>query len=168
MNDTDLNLFGDPTPLRLPLPDDTRNALIERGIEPPEFVLLLLQQATPREVQHLAAVKMSPPKTGPEATAWMASLLMRRAAEGTDERVVRELVNDMTPAAITLFTFAYTEGRLPDPKEQERLMEAMRKELLKLQSPLAAKSPALGRSSRTSTTSTKKNSKTSPRTTSRT
>ena len=156
------NLFGAPTPLRLPLPDDTRAALLAQDIEPPEFVLLLLRQATPREVQQLAAMQMSPPNSGPEAAHWMVQLLMRRAAPGTDERVVREVVNDMTPSAMTTFTFAYTEGRLPDPKEREALAANLKRLLL------TARPPEPAPSSPTSTASTSSSSRTSRRSTSRT
>ncbi len=165
---TEFHLFEEVRTLRLPLPPDTKNALLAQGIEPPDGVTLLLRQATPRETEQLAAVNNSPPKTGPAATAWMVNLLMRRAVQGTDERVVRELVKDMTPSAITIFMFAYTEGRMPDPKERERVLTATMTEIRRLGQPNAASSPAPARSSHTSTASTRKGSKTSRRTTSTT
>jgi len=155
------NLFDDTIPVRLPLPEDTRLALIEKGITPPDHVLLLLRQATPRELQQLAHTRENLPSTGPEVTAWLLNMLRRRASEGTDDVVLQELVKDLTPTSITMLTFAYTEGRLPNPKEKAALLEQMAQWI-------AAQSPAPAPSSRTSTTSTKKRSKTSRRSTSRT
>lgn len=155
-----LDLFGTPTPLRLPLPEGTRTALQAQGITPPDFVLLLLRQATPREVQWLSATKLAPPQTDSEAKSWLESLIMRRAAEGTDVQVVRELVKDITPDGIAMLTFVFTEGRRPDPKETASMRE-------RLQAEFAASRPEPRPSSPTSTASTRKPLKTSRRATSR-
>ena len=148
MTDT-FDLFGAPTPLKLPLPAGARTALELEGITPPEYVLLLLRQATPREVQWLAAAQLNPPQSEGEAKSWLESLIRRRRAEDTDIRVVRELIKDITPDGITRLTFVFTEGRTPDPKETALLRE-------RLLATFAASRPAPGRSSPTSTASTSK------------
>jgi hypothetical protein len=152
MTMTTIDLFSHATPYRVPLPNATRTALQERGIEVPEFLVLLLRPATAREVEELAGYQVKPP-SGPEATRMLRNLLLRRVAPDTDERVVDELVKDLPPTGVTQLMFMYTEGRPPNPKEQAAIQERVR-------TLLAASPPAAAPSSPSSTGSTKKRSRT--------
>lgn len=108
--------------LRLPLPQDTKDALAKKGIEAPDEVTLYLQEATGRELQRFEQAQAPGGPAQRDTAAFIVDLMMRRAAPGTDVRVLQELVHDMTPTAIAQVTHAYCRGVLPDPKA---LMAAM-------------------------------------------
>lgn len=117
--------------LHLYLPKDTIEALEEtnqniieqakkegRELKPnelvniPEKVVLLLVEPSFREKYRFDREK----KAATDYVAWFTSLLMRRAAPDTDERVIRELIHDMSESAMANLTHAYLTGELPDPK----------------------------------------------------
>lgn len=100
--------------LHLPLPQDTIDALTEAGVPVPEpaEVVLLLREPTMREKYRLDRDQGA----ATDYVEWFAALLMRRAAPGTDERVVRELIQDMSESTMASLTHAYLTGELPDPK----------------------------------------------------
>lgn len=104
------------TNLDLKLPDDTKEALREQGIEPPDFVRLELREATPREKKAFERDQQKGGRAEKDTYNWLTSLLMRRAGPGTDERVVSELLLDMTDTLTASLTYAYLKGELPDPK----------------------------------------------------
>lgn len=106
--------------LHLPLPAETQAALEEAGIDAPAEVLLLLREATGRERQAFDAERQTIGVSNP--VEWVTRLMMRRAAPDTDERVVRELLNDMTETVIAQIVLAYVTGALADPKA---LLEAV-------------------------------------------
>jgi hypothetical protein len=110
-----LNLTGRVT-LRvvLPIPDETRAALTEQGIDAPAEIVLNLREGTNRENLRWDQEKDTLGQTDP--LGWTAALILRRAEAGTDERVIRELVNDMAPSVMGQFQQAYLTGRLVDPK----------------------------------------------------
>ncbi|MFC6591672.1 hypothetical protein ACFP81_06380 [Deinococcus lacus] len=109
-----MTLLNTPTAMRIALPQDTKDALKEKGIEAPDHITLMLTEATLRERQKFDADQKGIAVTDP--VAWTKSLIMKRAEPGTDERVVDELLLDMGPSAIASISHAYVTGEVPDPK----------------------------------------------------
>ncbi|WP_157445358.1 hypothetical protein [Deinococcus actinosclerus] len=110
-----LPITGRPT-LRvvLAVPETTRAALAEQGVTAPAEVELWLQEATLRERAQVEQAQRTLGQQDP--TEWLAGLLHKRSAAGTDLPVLRELILDMTPTTIAQLTQAYVTGRLADPK----------------------------------------------------
>lgn len=110
-----LPITGRPT-LRvvLAVPETTRAALAEQGVTAPAEVELWLQEATLRERAQVEQAQRTLGQQDP--TEWLAGLLHKRSAAGTDLAVLRELILDMTPTTIAQLTQAYVTGRLTDPK----------------------------------------------------
>lgn len=123
---------------RIPLPQDTKEALRERGVENiPEAVILHLQEATSRELERFNQRQEVGFGSDAESQEWLASLIMRRAEAGTDPVVVRELVRDLQPTQISQFMFAYLSGEAgEDPKVLEELAKANRSLILKMALPV--------------------------------
>lgn len=126
------NILENPTKERhLLLTKDTIEALEElnqsvidqaaqegREVQPgelvdiPDKVVLLLREATMREKYRFERDQ----KAATDYHTWLTGILMRRAAPGTDERVVRELIVDMTESTVATLIHAYQTGEMPDPK----------------------------------------------------
>ena len=105
--------------LTIPLPERTRQALADQGIEAPEAVVLHLREATFEEQEEFQRSKEDP-----EA---FVRMMMNRAAPGTDERVMRQLLRAATYSTTATLTAAYLTGELPDPKVvREAVRSAMR------------------------------------------
>lgn len=123
---------------RITLPADTKDALREKGVKDiPEAVILHLQEATSRERSRFTQRQEVGFGSDAESQEWLASLIMRRAAEGTDPVVVRELVNDLQPTQISQFMFAYISGEAgEDPKVLEQMAQATKNLTLKMALPI--------------------------------
>lgn len=126
------------TMLRLELPADTREALVEQGITPvPDHVILRLQAATSRERDRYAQRQSIGFKTEGEEQEWVTDLLMRRVEEGTQRIVVRELVRDLQPTQITLLLYAYVSGEaVEDPKAVEAIAQTMKSRMQMMALPI--------------------------------
>ena len=105
--------------LTIPLPERTRQALADQGIEAPDAIILHLREATFEEQDEFQRSREDP--------EFLVQMLMNRAAPGTDERVVRQLLRAATYSTIATLTAAYLTGELPDPKVvQEAVRATMR------------------------------------------
>lgn len=105
--------------LTIPLPERTRQALADQGIEAPDAIILHLREATFEEQDEFQRSREDP--------EFLVQMLMNRAAHGTDERVVRQLLRAATYSTIATLTAAYLTGELPDPKVvQEAVRATMR------------------------------------------
>lgn len=137
-----------PVMQRIPLPQDTRDALAEKGVQNiPEAVILHVQEATGREGEHWKQRQEVGFATDAEMKDWLASLVMRRAAEGTDPVVVRELVNDLRPTQISQFFMAYLHGEAgEDPKVLEQMAQAVKNTTLMTALPVLETLALAGRS----------------------
>lgn len=134
---TQLDITGTQTKmLRFPVTDDTREALAEQGIEAPEFVVLHLREATFREREKFEQAQKAR-RTDAEMLDWLATLVMRRATEGTDPAVVREFVRDLQTTQITQLMYAYVSGEaIEDPKAQEALAEVVKNQTMMMARPV--------------------------------
>lgn len=94
--------------LTIPLPEQTRKALEGQGIEAPAAVVLHLREATFEEQEEFERSKENPEV--------FVRMMLSRAAPGTDERVVRQLLRAATYSTTATLTAAYLTGELPDPK----------------------------------------------------
>ena len=93
-----MTLLSTPNAMRIALPQTTKDTLTAQGIDAPECVVLQLTEATLRERKEYDAAQKVQAVSDP--IAWTKSLIMKRAEEGTDERVVDELIWDLGPSAI--------------------------------------------------------------------
>jgi len=98
--------------LSLVLPSTTKEVLTAQGITAPDAVVLELREATMRERQQFEKDQTRSAQQDP--VSWMTHMVMARAEQGTDRRVVQELVADMTPTDFALVTAAYLQGIVPD------------------------------------------------------
>lgn len=157
MTQTPLDITGTVTKLlRLPLTDDTREALSSQGVAAPEFVTLHLRAATLREREQFEQRQKDPPTTTEATYEWVAQLLQRRATTGTDPRVLKELAKDLMPSQIAQLSYAYIDGEaIDDPKVQAGLAHLVTRQTTAMARPvlehLASAAPSL--SSPTSTAS---------------
>ncbi|MFC4426203.1 hypothetical protein [Deinococcus navajonensis] len=95
-------------PLTIPLPATVKAALTAQEIDAPEQIVMHLQEATLEERRLPSLVQ--------DDVEGVVMMVMARAEEGTDERVVRELAKKMTASSVAVITAAYLTGELPDPK----------------------------------------------------
>lgn len=108
-----LDITGGSTPLIIPVPEKTAARLKEQGVDAPEAVTLNLVEASIGERRKLGEREtLARAQDKPEE--FVAELMMLRATVGTDERVVRALVDDMTPSATAKVVHACTHGDLPN------------------------------------------------------
>ncbi|MFC6803912.1 hypothetical protein ACFQDE_21040 [Deinococcus caeni] len=98
--------------LTLVLPPVTKEVLTAQGITAPDTVTLELREATMRERQQFEKDQAEVARQNP--VPWMTQMVMARAEAGTDQKVVQELVADMTPTDFALVTAAYLQGIVPD------------------------------------------------------
>lgn len=138
---------------RITLPDDTKEALTEKGIEAPEAVILHLEAATGRERDRFEQRQKLGFTTEDEQKEWLTDLMMRRAESGTVRAVVRELVNDLRPTQITQFFYAYISGEAAgDPKVLEHMAEITKNQTLLMARPVLEVLALAGRSLSSPTT----------------
>ncbi|MFB9994074.1 hypothetical protein ACFFLM_19125 [Deinococcus oregonensis] len=125
--------------LRLPVTDDTREALAEREIVAPEFVILHLREATFREREKFTQMQQAKNTTEAQYMEWLASLILRRTAEPLDPVVVAEFIRDLHPTQITQLTYAYISGEaIEDPKAQEALAQVVKNQTMTMTMPVLA------------------------------
>lgn len=112
-----LDLTGSAyTEIRVPVSSDAREELTRQGVDAPEYITLRMRDASVRERENLARDQQKGGRAETDTYQWFTALLMRRAAPGTDERVVAELVKDMGGSDMARFMAAYLSGNFPDPK----------------------------------------------------
>lgn len=102
----------------LPLSPDDIEALQEKGIPVPDPAVIVFEwrEANAREREKYAFQQRKGWKSEEDARAWMADLLMKRAAEGTDRRVLVEFLAGLGVTQSAMLTHAYLMGEMPDPK----------------------------------------------------
>ncbi|EYB67416.1 hypothetical protein DEIPH_ctg041orf0012 [Deinococcus phoenicis] len=99
--------------LNIPLPAKTKKKLEGQDIPAPEAVTLHLEEASLSERKRYSQ-KEALARAQANTEGFLAELIMLRAAEGTDERVVRAMVDDMTATAAAQITHACMHGELPN------------------------------------------------------
>lgn len=146
-----LDITGTQTKmLRLPVTDDTREALAEQGVETPEFVVLHLHEASFREREKFNQMQGRKNVTDAQYMEWLATLITRRTAEPLDPVFVQEFVKDLQPTQMTLLMYAYISGEaIDDPKAQTALAQVVKNQTMTAARPVlealvnAAPSPFL-------------------------
>lgn len=107
------------TPVLYPVSDEARETLKEQSIEAPEVLTLYLKPCTGRErkkfEQHIKDCK-----TEDDQREFVADLLLKRMDEGTDRRIVREVLEDANTDDLNGLMYAFINGVMPDPKELRR------------------------------------------------
>ena len=129
--------------LELRVPQDTKDALAERGLEAPDVVVLELRESSIREKERFQALEKEGAFTGEPARACdtVAGLLVRRMVN-PDLEVMRELVRDMSDQVMTSLVTAYLTGEMPDPKAVAQVVRQTRTGLLnQLMGTMAASEP---------------------------
>jgi len=108
---------GTPTPY--PITEEAREALQEQQIEAPEHLVLHLRSATGRERKKFQAA-LGKCKSEDDLRELLADLLLTRMDEGTDRRIVREVLE----TALNQLQYAYVNGVIPEGKALERAVQA--------------------------------------------
>lgn len=112
---------GTPTPY--PITEEAREALQEQQIEAPEHLVLHLRSATGRERKKFQA-GLGKCKSEDDLRELLADLLLTRMDEGTDRRIVREVLEDADQTALNQLQYAYVNGVIPEGKALERAVQA--------------------------------------------
>lgn len=113
---------GKPTPY--PITDDAREALKEQGItDVPEHLTLYLRSATGRERKKFQA-RLQNCKSEDDLREMLADLLLTRMDEGSDRRIVREVLEDADQTTMNQLQYAYVNGVIPEGKALERAVQA--------------------------------------------
>ncbi|MDO4246213.1 MAG: hypothetical protein Q4C89_09335 [Deinococcus sp.] len=113
---------GKPTPY--PITDDAREALEEQGItDVPKQLTLYLRSATGRERKKFQA-RLQTCKSEDDLREMLADLLLTRMDQGSDRRIVREVLEDADQTAMNQLQYAYVNGVIPEGKALERAVQA--------------------------------------------
>lgn len=115
--------WGTPGKLTpFPITAEARAELAEQGIDAPEHLTLHLRTATGRERKKFQT-RVAVCRTTDDQRELVADLLLGRMAEGTDRRLVREVLEDTDEVTLNQLMYAYLNGVIPDPKALERAVD---------------------------------------------
>lgn len=123
-----IDLTGRPTlHITLKLTGDMKAALAQREVPAPEYVVLVMREATFRE-KHKFETEIKG-KMLEDPVAWNAALLKSRCESDLPLAVFEELVWGMTETTLSQLQAAYMTGVLADPLLVSRAVTAARQQL---------------------------------------
>lgn len=109
-----LNIMGEvQNELRLPIPDELKASLVEKGVkEIPEYVTLFLRESSLGERREMTKTEaLAKAQDKPEE--WLLEIIMKRAVDDTDPRIIKAMIDVMPPSVITKLSYACMHGELP-------------------------------------------------------